>query len=112
MISAIGDTARRVFIAAAVLALGACGGGDSGDDRESSAVDDSPPPPPPPEGDGEALYNANCTGSGCHGDFATAPLWLAEQIENAIEQNRGGMGVLDLTAAEIQAIADALEGRL
>lgn len=68
--------------------------------------------PPPVEGlDGERLYNANCTGSGCHGSFAGAPAYSAAQIQSAIDGNRGGMGILSLTAEEIQAIADALGAR-
>ena len=59
--------------------------------------------------DGEALYNANC--SGCHGSFAGAPNWTASETQAAIDQNKGGMGSITLTPEEIQAIADALAAR-
>jgi mono/diheme cytochrome c family protein len=66
--------------------------------------------PPPPAIDGAALYSAKC--SGCHG--AIQPIFKAaaksaQNIQNAINSNRGGMGFLStLTAAEVQAIAAAI----
>ncbi|MBU0676467.1 MAG: CxxxxCH/CxxCH domain-containing protein [Proteobacteria bacterium] len=69
-----------------------------------------PAPPPPPAGiDGPTLYSTNC--SGCHGALATSTKAgrNAVQIQSAITNNTGGMGFLvTLTAAEVQAIADAL----
>jgi len=59
--------------------------------------------------DGAALYTNNC--SGCHGQLATSSKLnrTATQIQNAITNNAGGvMGSINLTTAEIQAIADAL----
>jgi mono/diheme cytochrome c family protein len=70
----------------------------------------APAPTPPPAIDGAALYSAKC--SGCHG--AIKPIFKAaaksaQNIQNAINSNRGGMGFLSsLTAAEVQAIAAAI----
>ena len=59
---------------------------------------------------GEMLYNVNC--EGCHRiSFADAPNWMAVDIQDAIDKDKGGMGSLDLTPEEIQAIADALVAR-
>ncbi|MBT8066895.1 MAG: DUF4382 domain-containing protein [Gammaproteobacteria bacterium] len=58
---------------------------------------------------GEELYNNNCLS--CHGSFAGAPGWTATEIQDAIAQNKGGMGSIDLSTDEIQAIADALSAR-
>ena len=58
---------------------------------------------------GEVLYNNNC--ASCHGSFAGAPNWTAAETQNAIDDNKGGMGSIDLTPEEIQAIADALSAR-
>jgi mono/diheme cytochrome c family protein len=58
---------------------------------------------------GEVLYNDNC--ASCHGSFAGAPNWTATETQNAIDDNKGGMGSIDLTPEEIQAIADALSAR-
>lgn len=88
------------------------GTADSAPDEVLITAEDPVIVPPPVESlDGEQLYNDNCTGSGCHGSFAGAGNWSAERIQNAIDQNRGGMGILDLPAEEIQAIADALAAR-
>ncbi|MCM2311077.1 MAG: DUF5666 domain-containing protein, partial [Steroidobacteraceae bacterium] len=72
-----------------------------------------PPPPPPPSGlDGAALYASNC--SGCHGAITAIRLMPASNrnvadIQRAIGSNKGGMGFLsNLTAAQLQAIADAM----
>jgi len=59
--------------------------------------------------DGETLYNENC--DVCHVSFADAPNWTTPQIQEAINQNVGGMGSIDLTLDEIEAIAGALMGR-
>ena len=60
--------------------------------------------------DGKMLYDDNC--ESCHRTlFADAPSWTAEDIQGAINTNRGGMGSLDLTPEEIQAIAAALAAR-
>ena len=59
--------------------------------------------------DGAALY-ANKCGS-CHGQLAASRKKgaTADRIQSAISRNAGGMGYLStLTAAEVQAIADAL----
>lgn len=58
---------------------------------------------------GEELYTNNCFG--CHVAFADAPNWSATAIQDAIDQNKGNMGSIDLSADEIQAIADALSAR-
>jgi mono/diheme cytochrome c family protein len=60
--------------------------------------------------DGAALYAAKC--QGCHGPIS--PIFsnnakTASRIQGAIDTNKGGMGSLStLTAAEVQAIADAI----
>lgn len=71
--------------------------------------------PPPPVYDGAALYGTNC--SGCHGVLSNSGKAgrTAAQIQNAINNNVGGMGnanlgLIDLIPAEVQAIADALAG--
>mgnify|MGYP001814060674 FL=1 len=58
---------------------------------------------------GEELYTNNCFG--CHVAFADAPNWSATAIQYAIDQNKGNMGSIDLSAEAIQAIADALSAR-
>ena len=58
---------------------------------------------------GEELYTNNCFG--CHVAFADAPNWSATAIQDAIDQNKGNMGSIDLSADAIQAIADALSAR-
>ncbi len=91
---------------------------DSDDDDEdhscgsgSGTTPPAPEPPtpvPPPSGlDGQTLYLNNCTGSSCHS--ATGMRGRTSiQITNAISSNRGGMGSINLTPDEIQAIADYL----
>lgn len=59
--------------------------------------------------DGAALYTSKC--AGCHGAIATTTVndKTVSGIQNAINANIGGMGSLStLTAAEVQAIANAL----
>jgi hypothetical protein len=61
--------------------------------------------------DGVQLYADNC--SACHGPLATSTKLgrSAQQIQNAIDQNIGGMGIPSLealTPEEVQAISDAL----
>jgi hypothetical protein len=61
--------------------------------------------------DGAQLYADNC--SGCHGPLAVSTKLgaSAAEIQNAIDQNIGGMGIPSLealTPEEIQAISDAL----
>jgi hypothetical protein len=81
-----------------------CSGSESSDPVQPSPVVD----PGPGSGlDGQALFEANCT-SGCHTAGSLSGRGV-EQISNAINGNRGGMGSLSfLTAQEIQAIADYL----
>lgn len=59
--------------------------------------------------DGAALYGTNC--AGCHGALAGSSKRgrTAAQIQSAITSNRGGMGGISLTAAEIAAIAVAIK---
>jgi mono/diheme cytochrome c family protein len=68
--------------------------------------------PSPTPTDGPTLYTTYC--SGCHGPLATSSKLgrTATQIQNAINSNTGGMGTFStiLSAANIQAIADALGG--
>ncbi len=76
---------------------------------EIQAIADALPAAPTTPLDGAALYSTNC--AGCHGTLAntTKPGRTAAQIQTAINNNVGNMGFLStLTAAEIQAIADAL----
>jgi mono/diheme cytochrome c family protein len=61
--------------------------------------------------DGVQLYADNC--SACHGPLATSTKLgrSAQQIQNAIDQGIGGMGIPSLealTPEEVQAISDAL----
>ena len=75
---------------------------DSAPDSVTVTASAAPP-------DGAALYGEHC--SACHGPLATSTKLgrTAAQIQAAIDNNIGGMGGLSfLTAAEIQAIADAL----
>lgn len=63
--------------------------------------------PPPP--DGVALYGEFC--ADCHGPLAESEVLgaSASAIQNAIDNNTGGMGALSgLTPEEVAAIADAL----
>ena len=70
-------------------------------------------PTPPPGIDGAALYSARC--SGCHGPINAIRQMpvsnrTATGIQRAIDGNKGGMGFLStLTAAEVQAIAAAID---
>ena len=79
-------------------------------DALSSTAGVTPPAvvTPTPTIDGVALYASNC--AGCHSPLASSTKTdrTATQITSAINANSGGMGSLSLTAAEIQAIADAL----
>jgi len=66
-------------------------------------------PSAPPVTDGPTLYAQNC--AGCHGPLAQSSKIgrTAAQIQAAINANVGNMGTLsNLTAAQVQAIADAL----
>ncbi len=66
-------------------------------------------PTTPTQPDGVALYSQNC--SGCHGPLARSKKRgaTASQIQNAINNNFGGMGRFkNLTTAEINAIASVL----
>lgn len=60
--------------------------------------------------DGARLYELTC--SGCHRDLARSEVEgeSADEIQEKIEEDEGGMGPLSnfLSAAQIQAIADAL----
>lgn len=59
--------------------------------------------------DGAALYASSC--SGCHGPLATSSKRgaSATAISDAIAGNRGGMGSISLTTAQIAAVAAALQ---
>lgn len=67
---------------------------------------------PPAGPDGAVLYADNC--AGCHGPvnairMIPASNRSASDIQRAIDSNKGNMGFLSrLTAAEVQAIADAI----
>jgi mono/diheme cytochrome c family protein len=66
-------------------------------------------PGTPGQIDGAALYDNNC--SSCHGSLSTSSKLgaTAEMIQDAIQNDTGGMGSLSkLTALDIQAIAQAL----
>jgi predicted CxxxxCH...CXXCH cytochrome family protein len=68
-----------------------------------------PSQPPPSTLDGAALYASTC--AGCHGPLATSSKKgaSAAMIQAGIDGNFGGMGAFStLTAAQLQAIADAL----
>jgi hypothetical protein len=75
----------------------------------------TPPPvtPPAPTLDGAALYASNC--AGCHGSIGSIRLMPVSNrnvadFQRAISSNKGGMGFLGtLTAAQLQAIADAIK---
>jgi uncharacterized protein YjdB len=77
---------------------------------DSTSSPSSPPPPtPPPSPDGAALYAGNC--ANCHNPLASSTKKgrSATQIQNAINNNTGGMGSLSgLTSAQVAAIAAAL----
>ncbi|MBU0484272.1 MAG: CxxxxCH/CxxCH domain-containing protein [Proteobacteria bacterium] len=80
---------------------------------EVQAIADALPaaqlPDPTTPADGSTLYSIDC--AGCHSPLATTskPGRTASQIQTAINNNVGNMGFLSsLTAAEVQAIADAL----
>ena len=77
-------------------------------DALAQASAPAPAPTPAPTLDGATLYGDNCTG--CHGSLAnsTKAGATAAQIQAAIDANYGGMGSLNLTAEQIQAIADVL----
>ena len=69
----------------------------------------APTPTPTPTIDGAALYGTSC--AGCHGPLATSSKRgaTAAGIQSAIANGTGGMGSLSsLSAAQLQAIADAL----
>ena len=71
---------------------------------------DTTPLPPPTDGDGAMLYAQNC--GSCHGVLADSEVAdkSAENIQDAISGNVGGMGQLAaLTTEQIQAIAAAIE---
>jgi len=90
-------TAQQVQAIADALSGGGAGGGTGGGGTGGT--------------DGASLYQSNC--SNCHGSLANSNQAGASAtlIQNAIDSDTGGMGVLSsLTAQEIQAIADALSG--
>jgi len=64
--------------------------------------------PPPPTTDGVTLYGQYC--ASCHGTLANSKVngKSANDIQKAIDNNKGGMGSINLTSAQIQAIADVL----
>ena len=68
-------------------------------------------PPPPVTLDGAALYSTNC--SGCHGALASTTVTKptsAATIQSMINSGAMGTGVQALTSAQVQAIADAING--
>jgi mono/diheme cytochrome c family protein len=68
-------------------------------------------PGQPGQIDGANLYASNC--GSCHGSLASSEVAAASaaDIQDAIDENTGGMGSLDtLTALQVQAIAAALAG--
>jgi len=74
-----------------------------------TALTPGTPTPTPVTPDGPSLYSSNC--AGCHGILANSTKGgaTADRIQAAIGGNAGGMGSLSrLTAAEVQAIANAL----
>ena len=68
----------------------------------------APNPAPNPAPDGIALYESEC--QGCHGPLSTSNIQIRTHtgIQQAIDTNLGGMGMLTLTLEEVQAIADSL----
>ncbi len=66
------------------------------------------PTPAPTITDGVSLYNANCVS--CHGTLSNSTVMgrSATDIQSAIAANRGGMGSLQLTTAQVQAIGEVL----
>jgi mono/diheme cytochrome c family protein len=60
----------------------------------------TPTPTPAPTFNALTYYNTTCLG--CHGSLGVR---TAAQIQAAINSNRGGMGSLGLTAAQVAAIA-------
>lgn len=68
-----------------------------------------PTPTPTPTSDGTTLYSTYC--AGCHGALAASSLagTTASRIQNAISNNRGGMGYLSsLSGAQLEALAAVL----
>jgi len=79
--------------------------------EEVQAIADALPTPAPGPVDGAALYNNNC--ASCHGSLDNSQVSgsSASKIQNAIDGNKGSMGYLStLSGAEVQMIADALNG--
>ncbi len=73
-------------------------------------IDEPVEPVEPTPLNGEMLYSTSC--AGCHGSGAnsTKKGRSAGQIQNAITNNVGGMGILStLSAEEVEAIADYLD---
>lgn len=79
---------------------------------DASAMPPGPgTPPPPTTGEGATLYEVNC--ASCHGALAQSQVRgeSVGDIQEAIRENEGGMGVLsNLTLTQLQAIAAALNG--
>jgi len=105
------DLSGKGSLVEAKLAAGHNGKSLTADELSALAIylDGITPPPTPTPVDGPTLYDNNC--ASCHGALASTskPGRTATQIQNAIDGNVGGMGFLSsLTAAEVQAIADAL----
>ncbi|MCM2334296.1 MAG: c-type cytochrome [Anaeromyxobacteraceae bacterium] len=85
------------------------------DDLASGTFDPGAMPPgpgtTPGTGEGALLYDVSC--SSCHGPLATSDVRgeSAGDIQEAIEEDEGGMGALSgLTLTQLQAIAAALSG--
>jgi mono/diheme cytochrome c family protein len=98
-------TGRAASTAYFYIVTAVNGGGESVASAVVTATTNAAPPPI----DGVALYTTEC--GGCHGD----PIASSEkrgrtalQITNAIAANRGGMGSISLTPAQVNAIAAAL----
>jgi len=72
----------------------------------SSTPIPTPTPTPTPTGPGVTLYNTYC--QSCHGSLNGMTGRTTAQIQSAISTNRGGMGSIRLTNAQIADIANAL----
>jgi len=58
---------------------------------------------------GEALFNANCTGSGCHGGAQACAPWSASEITDALPGGANAvsaMSGINLSSGQISGIAD------
>jgi len=98
-----------MLVMVAVGSVSGCGGGggttsDSGAASPSAASS----PNPAPAVDGAALYAANC--AGCHGALAASAKKGATAAQIQVRMFTTPYASRTLTAAEVQAVADALAG--